>query len=45
LIDQFDNFPQLDFDDLLDSVHMHTDYAKPADPQSLDLLTDWDFLE
>lgn len=44
LIDQFDNFPQLDFDDLLDSVQMHTDYARPPDPQGQDLLTDYDFL-
>jgi phage terminase large subunit-like protein len=26
LIDQFDNFPQLDYDDLIDSVQMHLDY-------------------
>lgn len=34
LIDQFDLFPQLDFDDVLDSVHMHIDYAQPPNTQA-----------
>lgn len=38
LIDQLDNFPQLDFDDILDSVQMHGDYVKAANPEDLDIL-------
>ena len=45
LIDQFDNFPQLDYDDLLDSLQMHLDYAQPPYHNDQALLWDQDDIE
>lgn len=42
LIDQLDNFPQLDYDDLLDSLQMHRDYIVPFTWNPADVLFDPD---
>lgn len=44
LIEQLDSFPQLDYDDVLDSLQMHMEYTIPANPESLDLLVDYEAL-